>query len=74
LAGANLREGREDDGILTAMEASGLNLWGTNLVVLYEAGKKFDIDDYCNEHIPMVQQKLGSACKRVAAEHGLAGG
>jgi CHAT domain-containing protein len=34
LAGANLREGREDDGILTAMEASGLNLWGTNLVVL----------------------------------------
>jgi CHAT domain-containing protein len=34
LAGANLREGREDDGILTALEASGLNLWGTKLVVL----------------------------------------
>jgi CHAT domain-containing protein len=34
LAGANLRTGRGDDGILTALEASGLNLWGTKLVVL----------------------------------------
>ena len=33
LAGANLRE-RSDDGILTALEASGLNLWGTKLVTL----------------------------------------
>jgi CHAT domain-containing protein/Tfp pilus assembly protein PilF len=33
LAGANLRE-QNDDGILTALEASGLNLWGTKLVVL----------------------------------------
>jgi CHAT domain-containing protein len=35
LAGANLRNGSSgDDGILTALEASGLNLWGTKLVVL----------------------------------------
>ena len=35
LAGANLpRKGGEDDGILTALEATGLNLWGTRLVVL----------------------------------------
>jgi CHAT domain-containing protein/Tfp pilus assembly protein PilF len=34
LAGANLRQGGDDDGILTAMEASGLNLWGTKLVTL----------------------------------------
>jgi CHAT domain-containing protein len=34
LAGANLRERNNDDGILTALEASGLNLWGTKLVVL----------------------------------------
>jgi CHAT domain-containing protein/Tfp pilus assembly protein PilF len=33
LAGANQRKGAED-GILTALEASGLNLWGTKLVVL----------------------------------------
>jgi CHAT domain-containing protein len=33
LAGANLRD-PENNGILTAMEASGLNLWGTKLVVL----------------------------------------
>lgn len=34
LAGANLNKGSEDDGILTALEASNLNLWGTQLVTL----------------------------------------
>ena len=34
LAGANLRRSGDDDGILTALEASGLNLWGTRLVTL----------------------------------------
>lgn len=34
LAGANRRKDGNDDGILTALEASGLNLWGTKLVVL----------------------------------------
>ncbi len=33
-AGANRRGDGSDDGILTALEASGLNLWGTKLVVL----------------------------------------
>jgi len=34
LSNANLRASGTDDGILTALEASGLNLWGTKLVVL----------------------------------------
>jgi len=37
LTGANLRKtgaGHEDDGVLTAAEASALDLWGTKLVVL----------------------------------------
>lgn len=34
LAGANLTGDAHDAGILTALEASGLNLWGTKLVTL----------------------------------------
>ena len=44
--------------------------------VLYPSGdgKTFDIDYYCRSHMPMVQQKLGAACKRIAVEQGLSGG
>ena len=38
-----------------------------------EKGKKFDMDYYCNSHIPMVQKKLGSALKGGAVEQGLSG-
>ena len=34
LAGANVRKAGDDDGILPALEASGLDLWGTKLVTL----------------------------------------
>jgi len=39
----------------------------------YEEGKRFDMDYYCNKHIPMVQQKLGASCKGVAVEQGISG-
>ena len=44
--------------------------------VLYPdtAGCKFDMNYYLNHHMPMVQQKLGPACKRMAVEEGIAGG
>jgi uncharacterized protein (TIGR02118 family) len=43
--------------------------------VLYpnEEGKKFDMDYYCNSHIPMIQEKLGAALKGGAVEQGLSG-
>ena len=34
LSGANVTKGPSDEGILTALEASNLNLWGTKLVTL----------------------------------------
>jgi uncharacterized protein (TIGR02118 family) len=40
----------------------------------YEEGKKFNMEYYCNKHIPMVQQKLGTALKSRAVEQGLGGG
>ena len=43
--------------------------------VLYpnNEGSKFDMNYYCNSHIPMVQEKLGKACKGVAVEQGVSG-
>jgi CHAT domain-containing protein len=34
LAGANLGKSEDDDGLLTALEVAGLDLWGTKLVTL----------------------------------------
>jgi uncharacterized protein (TIGR02118 family) len=44
--------------------------------VLYPntAGCKFDMTYYLTKHMPMVQQKLGTACKSIAVEQGIAGG
>jgi uncharacterized protein (TIGR02118 family) len=38
-----------------------------------EEGKKFDMDYYVNNHIPMVLEKLGEAVKGGTVEQGLSG-
>jgi len=44
--------------------------------VLYpnSANSKFDMNYYLTKHMPMVKEKLGSACKSMAVEQGIAGG
>lgn len=44
--------------------------------VLYSggAGKTFNMDYYCNKHLPMVSGLLGDAVKGSSVEKGLAGG
>ncbi len=39
----------------------------------YKEGSRFDMDYYLKSHIPMVQKKLGAACKQIAVEQGLSG-
>ena len=43
--------------------------------VLYPngSGSRFDLDYYLQQHMPMVQKRLGAPLKRVAVERGLAG-
>ena len=36
-------------------------------------GSRFDMDYYCNSHIPMVQEKLGAVLKGVSVEQGVGG-
>lgn len=44
--------------------------------VLYprNEGSRFDMDYYCQKHMAMVREKLGTACKGIAADLGLGGG
>jgi len=39
-----------------------------------DEGAHFDMEYYRSRHVPMVRARLGTACKGVAVEHGLAGG
>jgi len=38
-----------------------------------DPGARFNIEYYRDRHMPMVQDRLGAACKGIAVEHGLAG-
>ena len=72
---------RRSVGISSATPLSQFEIikWRRNVIkvsVLYPntAGCKFDMEYYLTRHMPMVQQKLGPACKRMAGEQGIAGG
>jgi uncharacterized protein (TIGR02118 family) len=39
----------------------------------YRKGTHFDIEYYCNRHIPLVRRLVGAALKGVNVEHGLCG-
>lgn len=45
-----------------------------SVIYPYSEGKKFDVEYYRNSHIPMVQQKLGDACKGTSVDQGVSGG
>lgn len=34
---------------------------------------RFDMEYYCKDHIPMVRDKLGDACKGISVEQGIVG-
>jgi len=34
---------------------------------------EFDLDYYCNQHVPLVIDELGEACKKVSVETGICG-
>ncbi|KAF0192852.1 MAG: ethyl tert-butyl ether degradation EthD [Gammaproteobacteria bacterium] len=38
-----------------------------------QEGGHFDMTYYCTRHIPMVEKKLGDACKWITVEQGLGG-
>ena len=38
------------------------------------AGTTFDWDYYLSKHMPMVQAKLGPACRKAEVDHGVGGG
>jgi uncharacterized protein (TIGR02118 family) len=44
--------------------------------VMYPSGAdtRFDIDYYCNRHMPMVKERLGGALRQMGVDHGIAGG
>ncbi len=44
--------------------------------VLYpnKESASFDMDYYCNTHMPMVREKLGASCKNMDIDGGLGGG
>jgi uncharacterized protein (TIGR02118 family) len=44
-----------------------------SLLYGYAEGCRFEMDYFCKEHIPMVRDRFGDACKGIAVDQGLAG-
>ena len=44
-----------------------------SVLYAYKEGSSFNLDYYLKSHMPMVQRKLGPACKQVSVEQGISG-
>ncbi len=44
-----------------------------SLMYPLELGQRFDLDYYCDKHMPLVQELLGSCCKKIEVDQGLVG-
>lgn len=40
----------------------------------FSADCRFDLDYYCNRHMPLVKERLGASCQGIAVDHGLSAG
>lgn len=39
----------------------------------YKEGEEFNFDYYCNNHMPMVQERLGNVCTGIGVDAGIGG-
>jgi uncharacterized protein (TIGR02118 family) len=59
--------------MITSKKRGGTKMIKVSVFYPNNEGCKFDMDYYCNSHIPMVGEKLGAALKGVSMEEGMGG-
>jgi uncharacterized protein (TIGR02118 family) len=62
-----------EQGQQPAYPKGGNTMIKVSVLYPYSEGVRFDMGYYCNSHMPLVQEKLGAACKGLSVEHGVSG-